>query len=172
VVDAIFSEPRLAELYDPLDPDRSDLDAYVALAAEFNAGTVLDVGCGTGTLACLLAQRGVQVTAADPAAASLAVARCRTRPLAARRRREPASPAGRPGPWRARPSWPRIRLHREPPVLTTGRRASAVNPMAEAGVVVWYNPRCSKCRGAEELLAAYGVPAQRVFYLGKPGLNR
>jgi len=75
VVDAIFSEPRLAELYDPLDPDRSDLDAYVALAAEFNAGTVLDVGCGTGTLACLLAQRGVQVTAADPAAASLAVAR-------------------------------------------------------------------------------------------------
>ena len=36
---------------------------------------MLDVGCGTGTLACLLAQRGVQVTAADPAAASLAVAR-------------------------------------------------------------------------------------------------
>src|SRR5947209_16055600 len=48
------------------------------------------------------------------------------------------------------------------------RRASTVNPMAEAGVVVWYNPRCSKCRGAEELLAAYGVPAQRVFYLDHP----
>ena len=69
MADALFEEPRLAELYDPLDPDRSDLDAYVALAAEFNAGTVLDVGCGTGTLACLLARRGVQVTAADPAAA-------------------------------------------------------------------------------------------------------
>jgi arsenate reductase len=40
--------------------------------------------------------------------------------------------------------------------------------MAEAGVVVWYNPRCSKCRGAEQLLAAYGVPAQRVFYLDNP----
>jgi arsenate reductase len=40
--------------------------------------------------------------------------------------------------------------------------------MAEAGVVVWYNPRCSKCRGAEELLAAHGVPAQRVFYLDNP----
>jgi len=26
--------------------------------------------------------------------------------------------------------------------------------MAGEGVVVWYNPRCSKCRGAEELLAA------------------
>ena len=35
-------------------------------------------------------------------------------------------------------------------------------------MVVWYNPRCSKCRGAEQLLAAYGVPAQRVFYLDNP----
>ncbi|HZR51696.1 MAG TPA: ArsC/Spx/MgsR family protein [Streptosporangiaceae bacterium] len=40
--------------------------------------------------------------------------------------------------------------------------------MAEADVVVWYNPRCSKCRGAEELLAKYGVSAQRVFYLDNP----
>ena len=35
-------------------------------------------------------------------------------------------------------------------------------------MVVWYNPHCSKCRGAEELLAAYGVAAQRVFYLDHP----
>jgi SAM-dependent methyltransferase len=75
VADAIFEEPRLAEIYDPLDPDRSDLDAYVALADELGAGTVLDVGCGTGTLACLLAARGVKVIAIDPAAASLDVAR-------------------------------------------------------------------------------------------------
>lgn len=40
--------------------------------------------------------------------------------------------------------------------------------MAEEGVVVWYNPRCSKCRGAEELLAAHGVPAQRLLYLDDP----
>jgi arsenate reductase (glutaredoxin) len=40
--------------------------------------------------------------------------------------------------------------------------------MAEADVVVWYNPRCSKCRGAEQVLAAYGVPAQKVFYLDDP----
>lgn len=40
--------------------------------------------------------------------------------------------------------------------------------MAGPGVVVWYNPRCSKCRGAGELLAAYGVPAQRVLYLDEP----
>src|SRR5271157_4858988 len=75
VADAIFEEPRLAEIYDPLDPDRSDLDAYAALAGEFSAQTVLDIGCGTGTFACLLAGRGVEVIAVDPAAASLDVAR-------------------------------------------------------------------------------------------------
>jgi SAM-dependent methyltransferase len=75
VADAHFEVPRLAEIYDPLDPDRSDLDAYAALAAEFGARTVLDIGCGTGTFACLLADRGLEVIAADPAPASLEVAR-------------------------------------------------------------------------------------------------
>ena len=75
VVDPIFAEPRLAEVYDPLDPDRSDLDPYVAMVEEFGARSVLDIGCGTGTFACLLARRGLTVTAVDPAAASLAVAR-------------------------------------------------------------------------------------------------
>jgi SAM-dependent methyltransferase len=75
--DAIFENPRLAGTYDGLDPDRGDLDAYTAMAAEFGARTVLDVGCGTGTLACLLAGRGVEVTGVDPAAASLAVAQAK-----------------------------------------------------------------------------------------------
>jgi SAM-dependent methyltransferase len=75
VADAIFEDSRLAEIYDPLDPDRSDLDAYAALADDFSARSVVDVGCGTGTLACLLAERGLDVTAIDPAAASLDVAR-------------------------------------------------------------------------------------------------
>ncbi len=43
-----------------------------------------------------------------------------------------------------------------------------VVPMVGEGVVVWYNPRRSKCQGAEELLAAYGVPARRVRYLDDP----
>ncbi len=75
MADAIFSERRLAEIYDPLDADRSDLDAYTAMAEEFGARSVLDVGCGTGTLACRLALRGLEVIAVDPAAASLDVAR-------------------------------------------------------------------------------------------------
>jgi len=75
VPDALFADRRLAEIYDPFDPDRSDLDAYAAMVEEFGAGHVLDVGCGTGTFACLLAGRDVEVTGVDPAAASLDVAR-------------------------------------------------------------------------------------------------
>jgi SAM-dependent methyltransferase len=75
VPDAIFDDPRLAGVYDPLDPDRSDLDVYVEIVDELGARAVLDVGCGTGTFACLLAQRGIAVTAVDPSAASLHIAR-------------------------------------------------------------------------------------------------
>lgn len=73
--DAVFAHPSLAAVYDPLDPDRSDLDAYLNMVAEFNARSVLDIGCGTGTFAIALAQRGINVTGVDPAAASLDVAR-------------------------------------------------------------------------------------------------
>jgi SAM-dependent methyltransferase len=90
VPDPIFADPRLAELYDIVDDDRRDLDAYVAIAAELGASAVLDVGCGTGTLACRLALggrevggrevrgravRGREVVGLDPAGASLDVAR-------------------------------------------------------------------------------------------------
>jgi SAM-dependent methyltransferase len=75
VADAHFENPRLAALYDPLDQDRSDLEVYAAMAAEFGAHEVLDIGCGTGTFACLLASRGFAVTGLDPALASLDIAR-------------------------------------------------------------------------------------------------
>lgn len=75
MADAKFEEARLAGLYDAMHPDRSDLDVYAAMAVEFGARSVLDVGCGTGTLACMLARRGCTVTGIDPAEASLAVAR-------------------------------------------------------------------------------------------------
>ncbi|MFF3441167.1 class I SAM-dependent methyltransferase [Streptosporangium sp. NPDC002721] len=75
MVDAMFGHPRLAAIYDPLDPDRGDLDAYLAMAEEFGARSVLDVGCGTGVFALLLAGRGITVTGIDPARASVDVAR-------------------------------------------------------------------------------------------------
>lgn len=40
--------------------------------------------------------------------------------------------------------------------------------MANEGVQIWFNPRCSKCRGADELLAAYGVAAEKIDYLDDP----
>ena len=75
--DQCFAHPRLAAVYDALDPDRSDLDHYAALIAELGARTVLDVGCGTGTLACRLAAAGLDVVGVDPAAASLDMARAK-----------------------------------------------------------------------------------------------
>lgn len=73
--DPVFADPRLAAVYDVFDGDRSDLALYLSLAEEHGARSVLDLGCGTGTFACLLTARGLEVTGLDPAAASLAVAR-------------------------------------------------------------------------------------------------
>lgn len=73
--DATFADPRQAVLYDTFNDDRSDLDAYVKMAGELEARRVVDVGCGTGSLAVRLAQLGHSVTGVDPAGASLDVAR-------------------------------------------------------------------------------------------------
>lgn len=73
--DAKFGDPRLAPLYDLFEGDRDDLDAYVSIVEEFNAGRILDVGCGTGVFALMLAERGHRVIGVDPAAASIEVAR-------------------------------------------------------------------------------------------------
>jgi ubiquinone/menaquinone biosynthesis C-methylase UbiE len=75
--DRIFADPRLAAIYDDIDGDRTDLDHYEAIIDEIGALSVLDVGCGTGVLACRLARRGVTVIGVDPAQASLDVARAK-----------------------------------------------------------------------------------------------
>ncbi|AMM21633.1 methyltransferase type 11 [Frondihabitans sp. PAMC 28766] len=72
--DAQFSDPRLALLYDPFDGSRADLDHYLDIANELGAKSVLDLGCGTGAFALLLASHGIEVTGVDPAQASLDVA--------------------------------------------------------------------------------------------------
>ncbi|MFI1935395.1 class I SAM-dependent methyltransferase [Streptomyces sp. NPDC020330] len=77
MADDCFGHPRLAAIHDPLDPDRSDLDAYLRMAQELGARQVLDIGCGTGVFALLLADRGVDVVGVDPARASVDVARAK-----------------------------------------------------------------------------------------------
>ena len=68
---------RIAELADLLDPDRSDLDVYAAMIDEFGATSVVDIGCGTGTFACMLATRGLHVVGVDPDLAAVDIARAK-----------------------------------------------------------------------------------------------
>jgi len=78
VADPIFENQRLVAIYDALDGERTDLDAYLAVVDELSARSVLDIGCGTGTFACLLARRGIRVIGVDPASASLDIARAKS----------------------------------------------------------------------------------------------
>ncbi|MFJ1962887.1 class I SAM-dependent methyltransferase [Streptomyces massasporeus] len=75
MADECFRHPRLAAVYDRLDPDRRDLVPYLRTAEETGARHVLDIGCGTGVFALLLAGRGIEVIGVDPARACLEVAR-------------------------------------------------------------------------------------------------
>ena len=77
MADDIFEHPRLIAIYDALDPDRGDLDVYAAVAERLGVRRVLDLGCGTGTFALLLADRGLEVIGVDPAGGSLDVARAK-----------------------------------------------------------------------------------------------
>ena len=73
---ASYADPRLASLYDALNPP-GDADAFYLSLPGAAPARILDMGCGTGWLACEFAARGHDVTGADPAAAMLAVARAR-----------------------------------------------------------------------------------------------
>lgn len=75
--DLIFTDPRLARIYDAFDGARDDLDTYLGVADEVGARTVLDIGCGTGCLAVLLAETGRTVVGVDPALGSLEIARAK-----------------------------------------------------------------------------------------------
>jgi len=69
-----YQDAQIAEIYDLINPWAKDSDFYLSLAGPRPCG-VLDLGWGTGTLCCALAERGHRVTGVDPAGAMLAVAR-------------------------------------------------------------------------------------------------
>ena len=71
--DMNYQHVRLAGVYDLDNPWGQDNDFYFGLAGPV-ISRVLDLGCGTGTLCCALAQRGHQVTGVDPASPMLAIA--------------------------------------------------------------------------------------------------
>jgi SAM-dependent methyltransferase len=79
MADVIFTHPRLASIYDAFEGERDDLTAYLNIANELGADRVVDVGCGTGSLALLLAESGRTVFGIDPAKASLEVAKSKDR---------------------------------------------------------------------------------------------
>jgi ubiquinone/menaquinone biosynthesis C-methylase UbiE len=76
LVSAIYTDPRLAAVYEALNTSGFD-DAFYLVLAGRTPKTILDMGCGTGRLACALALRGHSVTGAEPSAAMLEVARSR-----------------------------------------------------------------------------------------------
>jgi ubiquinone/menaquinone biosynthesis C-methylase UbiE len=71
-----YVDSRLAAAYDSLNPPAEYERFYVDLAGR-EPKSILDMGCGTGRLACQLASCGHRVTGADPAVAMLDVARKR-----------------------------------------------------------------------------------------------
>lgn len=79
--DRLFDDADLAGFYDLENGWGTDLDTCRALAAD--AGSVLDLGCGTGELALSLAG-GRRVVGVDPATAMLDIARGKPGAAAAR----------------------------------------------------------------------------------------
>jgi SAM-dependent methyltransferase len=74
-MDALYEDPALAAFYDWDNPWPTDFDWFLTLVD--GAGSVLDLGCGTGVFSVALALKGAEVVGADPATAMLAIARAR-----------------------------------------------------------------------------------------------
>jgi 2-polyprenyl-3-methyl-5-hydroxy-6-metoxy-1,4-benzoquinol methylase len=75
-IDEVFEDRFFASLYDHFNTWDVCDDFYLKLALEIG-GSVLDLGGGTGLLACRMAQKGLNVTGADPAEGMVQVARAR-----------------------------------------------------------------------------------------------
>lgn len=74
MVDNHYKDPELAALYNLDSGWNEERDFYVQFAGP-EKNSVLDLGCGTGLIACRLALAGHSVVAVDPAEAMLDVGR-------------------------------------------------------------------------------------------------
>jgi len=74
-MDALYNDPALAAFYDWDNPWTEDFDWFLSLVE--GAGSVLDLGCGTGIFTTALAERGAEAVGVDPAGAMLEIARAR-----------------------------------------------------------------------------------------------
>ena len=72
-MDALYQNQRLVDVYDAINQTREDFDFYIAELPDTPA-VILDIGCGTGTFALDLANRGYEVTGVDPAPEMIAMA--------------------------------------------------------------------------------------------------
>jgi SAM-dependent methyltransferase len=70
-------DARLVDLYDHDNPDGPDHDFYRSLADEYEAESILDVGCGTGILTATFARERRTVVGIDPSETMLAFAQRR-----------------------------------------------------------------------------------------------
>ena len=74
--DEIYAADDLARLYDHFNAWSASDEFYLALALG-TGGPALDLGCGTGMLACRLAAEGLTVVGVEPSHSMLAIARTR-----------------------------------------------------------------------------------------------
>jgi len=72
----VFEDHDSAAIYDDFNRWSASDDFYLDLARD-RGSRVLDLGCGTGMLACRMASEGLDVVGVDPAQAMLRVARAR-----------------------------------------------------------------------------------------------
>lgn len=77
-LDLHYTDPRLVSMYDTENSGRNDFEFYIELATQMHATSIVDLGCGTGVLACDLSAGGHAVVGVDPARAMLDVARQRS----------------------------------------------------------------------------------------------
>jgi SAM-dependent methyltransferase len=61
-----FSDPRLVEIYNTVNPIDGYKDFYTELAEELSASSIIDIGCGSGLLTCELVSEGHQLIGVEP----------------------------------------------------------------------------------------------------------